>query len=209
MMQQSNLTHVTEISLWEFIVVTWGETLETHCQGKPSIGQKVHAGTYLVTVPSRCIVAGKGVTLMGIIECIGHVSVRALCVLAGSILNVMDVIPEEQALSILSQPHFDKQAPTLLTDIIPLSLPPSSFSWTQHGSKLSVGLLLTLLVLIAPLIVLSYVAWRKREFLIDWFHSKVKARGEANFSTVRTFLPCTEGPATISTPHLHLSILGT
>ena len=176
--QQSNLTQVTEISFGEYVVVTWGETLETHCQGKPSSRQKVHAGAYLVTVPSGCVVVGKGVTLTGIIERIGHVSVGALRVLTTSILNITDIIPEEQALSLLSQPHFDKQTPTLLTDLTPLSLPPPSFSWAQHGSKLSVGLLLTLIILIALLVVVGYVAWRKRELVISWLHSRMKTNTE-------------------------------
>ena len=60
-------------------------------------------------VPYGGVVAGKGITQMGIVEHIGHVSVKALRVLATSILNVTNVIPEEQALSLPNHPQFDSK----------------------------------------------------------------------------------------------------
>ena len=116
----------------------------------------------------------KGVTLTGLIERIGHVSVKALRVLATNILNITNIISEEQALSLLKQPHFDHQLPTLLTDLTPLPMPPPSFNWIQHGSKLSFGLLLLLIVLMTSVILLGYLAWRKREYLINWLVSNSK-----------------------------------
>ena len=96
---QGNATLVTEISYGEYVVMTWGETLETRCEGQMSTRETLAAGTYLVTVSPGCSVIGEGVTLTGLIECVGHVSVKAMRVLAPSILNITDIIPQEQPMS--------------------------------------------------------------------------------------------------------------
>ena len=176
--RQSNLTLVTEISYGEYVVVTWGETFETHCKGKPSNRQRVGAGTCLITVPSGCIVMGKGVTLTGLIERIGHASVKALRVLATNILNITTILPEEQALSLLKQPHFDHQTPLLLTDLKPLPMPPPPFDWTQHGSRLSFGLLFVLITIGVLATILGCLVWHKRETFISWLRSTPKATTE-------------------------------
>ena len=165
--QQFNLTQVTEISYGEYIAVTWGETLETRCEGQPGKRQVVNPGTYLITVPSGCVVMGKGVTLTGLIERVGHISVKALQMLTSNILNITEIIPAEQAISLLDQPHFDNRNPFVQTNLQPLPLPSSTFDWTHHGSRISFGVLFILLILIVVAVITGVVIWKKWDYLVS------------------------------------------
>ena len=186
--KQQNLTQVTEISYGEYVVVTWGETFETRCEGQSGIRNTVPPGTYLIAVPPGCTVMGKGVTLTGLIERVGHVSVRAMRVLASNILNITDIVPAEQAISLLSKPHFDQRAPLAKIDLTPLPDPPVTFDWTYHGTRMSFGVTIILVVLSVILVISLCLCWYKRETLKDRFsHSKV----EREITYVRSGEPTT------------------
>ena len=58
--RQGNTTLLTEISYGAYVIVTWGETLQTHCQGQLSTREIVAAETYLVTVSPWCTVISEG-----------------------------------------------------------------------------------------------------------------------------------------------------
>ena len=172
--KEGNLTQVTEISYGEYVVVTWGETFETRCEGLPGVRKEVAPGTYLVTVSPNCTVMGRDVTLTGLIERLGHVSVKAMRVLVSNILNITDIVPAEQAISLLGKPHFDQRAPSAQIDLAPIAKPPDAFTWPYHGTRISFGLVLTLTafgVMLAFAICLCQ--YRRRQILEKMFGRKV------------------------------------
>ena len=168
--KHDNLTQVTEISHGEYVVVTWGETFETRCQGRPSVRKTLAAGTYLVAVMPDCVVMGTGVTLTGFIERMGHVSVKALRIPIINTLNLTDIVPQERALSLLKTPTFRGGIPLVQLDLAPLPTIPTTFDWSYHGSRMSFGLLITLVVVLFCLLLTVVILWHKKALVASRCH---------------------------------------
>ena len=111
---------------------------------------------------------GQGVTLTGLIERIGHVSVKALQVSASNLINITDIVPPEQAISLLDRPHFDQQHSIAQIDLAPIPIPPPAFSWADHGGKMSFGLLFATKAIVTVIIIIICIFWHKPNDLFTW-----------------------------------------
>ena len=116
-------------------MVTWGKILEIGCEGCLMTRQTVAMVTYLVTVSPGCTLIGEDLTFTGLIECICHVSVKAMRLLAPSILNIMDIIPQEQVMTLLQKMHFDQLCPVAQVDLAPLPIPTPAFNWVDMAAN--------------------------------------------------------------------------
>ena len=165
--QGMNVTQITEVSYGEYVIVTWGEDLHVRCQGGSGNRHRLVPGTYLVTVPPQCVMMGEGYTLTGLIERVGHVSVKALRVLQPNILNITTIIPPDKAISLLDPPDFKRLDNFVHVNLAPIPDPPSAaFEWSHHGSRLSFGLVLTLVSLGA--LISICLAWRHKQNIANY-----------------------------------------
>ena len=107
-MKGNNGPQITEISYGKYIIITFGEVMETRCSIKAEIREQLVAGTYLIRVSPKCVVMGNSWTMTGLIERVGHTSVAALQVKALILLNITDIIPQNQVIKLLDKTPFTK-----------------------------------------------------------------------------------------------------
>ena len=69
-------------------------------------------------------------------------------VAAPQVMNVTDIIPEYQAITLLNKPHLSQVSPHVQLPLGPLLEIPESFNWTHVGSRISFGLLIGLTILL-------------------------------------------------------------
>ena len=158
----TNLTRADEIALGEYILITWGETIYTRCVSTPAKAKHVPQGTYLITVRDKCSISGKEWTLPGLVKRVGRVSVKALRVTDIPPLDIQNVIPEGDALKELKKVKFEMLKPVSRVHLSPLVEPDLEIDWKHHGSYLSYGLLITLVLLaciIGVILVVVYKRW--------------------------------------------------
>ena len=164
----NNGTKITEISYGEYVIVTFGEVVETRCSGKAGIREQLVAGTYLIRVSPRCVVMGNSWTMTGLIERVGHTSVAALWVKSPILLNITDIIPQNQAIKLLDKTPFAKLSAVARIDLAPIEEPPTTIDWTYHGSRMSFGLLILFIVLGVWLFLGSCILWTKRSQILNF-----------------------------------------
>ena len=210
--KRANQSIITEVATGEFVIVTWQTNIQIRCTGQPASRMTLAAGTYLIAVPADCRVMGQDWSLTGLIQKIGHISVKALRVEAPEELNITDIIPQNAVVELLDKPQFGEMAPVARLRLIKPEVPNYLFPWESSGSKISYALLIFLLVLVKIIIIVSVVLWKKRAKLLailteklaipDKFWNKDKHDKELEPDMEEVVIPKESRPLNIAAPCL-------
>ncbi len=169
--QGESKTEIDEINPGQYIVTTWGEVFSLRCATAPEHRSSLKYGTYLITVPEGCVATGKGWTLPGIVRRMTRITVQAIQVTGIPPFNLTAHIPVQVASEfLLQEPHWTPMGKIHDVTLKKLREPRfyTRFDWGHHGSHLSWGVFI--IVVVAITIAIAFVIWYCKKHKITIGH---------------------------------------
>lgn len=147
-----SMSWLTEVSPGEFVLVTWGEEISTHCSGQETHKEAVKPGVYLIDIPHHCKINGDGWTINPLREHSSRVSIKTKTIQNFVPIGLTDLVKETAVIPLLEDQEWMKNelSPVVRRTLEPIPVINNDVKWSH---KISVSTWITIAIAVILIII--------------------------------------------------------